>query len=120
MMAMPTATTAPTLVPSAMAVPTATPSQTRSVASPTAAGTVEIRIVNFAFDPPAVTVPIGTTVVWRLVEGYHTVVSADFRLNSPILEQVGDSYTYTFTKVGVYDYVCGVHPEMVGVVQVVR
>ncbi len=57
--------------------------------------------------------------MWRLWRP-HTVVSGDFRLNSPILEQVGDSYTYTFTEVGVYDYVCGVHPEMLGVVQVVR
>ncbi len=79
-----------------------------------------MQIIDFAFDPPLVEVPVGTTVVWRLVQGYHTVVSADFLLNSPILENVGDTYSYTFTEEGVYDYICGVHPFMVGQVRVVR
>ncbi|MFN8516693.1 MAG: plastocyanin/azurin family copper-binding protein [Thermomicrobiales bacterium] len=77
-------------------------------------------IIDFAFDPPLVEVPVGTTVTWRLDVGYHTVVSADFRLNSPILEQVGDTYSYTFTEAGTYDYICGIHPDMLGVIKVVR
>jgi plastocyanin len=108
------------MVPSA--VPVASPS---AAASPTATGVpgsaaVEVRIVDFAFDPPLVEVRVGTTVVWRLVQGYHTVVSADFRLDSPILEKVGDTYSYTFTEEGSYDYICGIHPDMVGLVRVVR
>jgi plastocyanin len=86
----------------------------------TASGVVEVRIIDFAFDPPLVEIPVGTTVVWRLVQGYHTVVSADFRLDSPILENVGDTYSYTFTEEGSYDYICGIHPDMIGLVRVVR
>jgi plastocyanin len=106
-------------------VPSAAPVVSPTVvAEPTATGVpgqaaVEVRIIDFAFDPPLLEVPVGTTVVWRLVEGYHTVASADFRLNSPILENVGDSYSYTFTEAGIYDYICGIHPDMLGVVQVV-
>jgi plastocyanin len=81
---------------------------------------VEVRIIDFAFDPPLVEIPVGTTVVWRLVQGYHTVVSADFRLDSPILENVGDTYSYTFTEEGTYGYICGIHPDMIGLVRVVR
>jgi len=47
------------------------------------------------------------------------VLSADFRLSSPILERAGDRYAHTFTEAGRYDYVCGIHPDMLGVVQVV-
>jgi plastocyanin len=79
---------------------------------------VEVRIIDFAFDPPLLTVPVGTTVTWVLVEGYHTVLSADSRLDSPILEQPGDRYSYTFTEAGLYDYLCGIHPDMLGVVTV--
>lgn len=126
----------PTAAPSATAVatPTAThalmsamPSHTPAAgptvaetpaASVPAQGVVEVRIIDFAFDPPLVEIPVGTTVVWRLVQGYHTVASADFRLDSPILENVGDTYSYTFTEAGSYDYICGIHPEMIGLVRV--
>jgi plastocyanin len=135
----PTATTPPTLTPAATpsatavatptmlpmpAMPSPAPTSSPTVAgSPTAVstatGTVKVQIIDFAFDPPLVEVPVGTTVVWRLVQGYHTVVSADFRLNSPPLN-VGDTYSYTFTEEGTYDYICGIHPEMLGQVRVVR
>jgi plastocyanin len=130
----PTAT--PTVPPTATAIPTPTmmpmpplpsPAATASPAvagSPTAvsatSGVVEVQISDFMFDPPVVEVPVGTTVTWRLVQGYHTVVSADFLLNSPILENVGDTYSFTFTEKGVYDYICGIHPFMMGQVRVVR
>ena len=60
----------------------------------------------------------GTTVVWRNTEGFHTVLSADFLLQSEPLD-VGGTYSYTFTKPGTYPYECGIHPEMVAAIQVV-
>lgn len=118
------ATATPTMLPMpSMPSPAATSSPT-AAGSPTAAiivtGPVIVSIIDFAFDPPLVEVPVGTTVTWRLDVGYHTVVSADFRLNSPILENVGDTYSYTFTEAGTYDYICGIHPNMLGTVKVVR
>ena len=101
-------------------MPSPAPTASSPTAVSTATGTVEVQIVDFAFDPPLVEGPVGTTIVWRLVQGYHTVVSADFRLDSPILEKVGDSYSYTFVEVGSYDYICGIHPDMTGLVRVVR
>ena len=107
----------------ASAMPPAPSAGPPNASSPTAsqpgAPVVVVRIINFAFDPPLVTVPVGTTITWLNVEGYHTVLSDDFLLNSPILENPGDRYSYTFTEVGDYDYLCGIHPDMLGMVQVV-
>jgi plastocyanin len=115
----------PTMMPGhTSAMPSAAPAPTPTIAaSPpqasAAPGVVEVRIIDFAFDPPLVEVPVGTTVTWRLVQGYHTVATADFMLNSPPLENVGDTYSFTFTIEGTYDYICGIHPEMLGQVRVV-
>ena len=125
----PTATPVPTPEATATAAHAHTPAPLRSPTTSTAAASptpgepgamvVEVRIVNFAFDPPVVIVPVGTTVVWVNVEGYHTVLSADFRLDSPPLENEGDRYAFTFEEAGIYDYICGIHPDMLGAVQVV-
>jgi plastocyanin len=132
-----TATMIPTVVPSPTAVATVTsvPVQPTAMATRPAAAspggtpapavrgtpaatTVEVRIKNFAFEPAMVTVPVGTTVVWRNTEGFHTVLSADFLLQSEPLD-VGGTYSFTFTKPGTYPYECGIHPEMVAAIQVV-
>ena len=76
-----------------------------------------MRIINFAFDPDQLVVPVGTTVTWRDVEGFHTVLSSDFLLDSPPLEE-GQTYAHTFAAPGEYRYVCGIHPDMLGTITV--
>lgn len=102
--------TAPAALPSP---PSETPSV--SVAKPTAtATTVEIRIVNFDFVPAEVTVPAGTTLVWRNVSPTtHTVTAKDGAFDSGLLEG-GKDYSVTLTQPGTYEYWCTLHPEMVG------
>jgi plastocyanin len=59
-------------------------------------------------------IPAGTKVTWAdFDEAPHTVTSKNGRgpLNSELLHK-GDSYSYTFTKPGQYDYYCAVHPDM--------
>lgn len=127
----PTAVPSPTLGATATSVPVqptatatrpapASPVATRAQAAPATptATAVEVRIVNFAFEPATVTVPVGTTVVWRNTDGFHTVLSGDFMLDSPALD-VGETYAFTFTQAGEFRYICGIHPEMLGVVKVV-
>lgn len=83
-------------------------------ASP-AAGEVVINIVDFAFDPPTVTISLGTTVTW-VNQGptQHTTVAFDGPdkiWDSNILD-AGQSYSFTPTEPGTYDYLCGLHPNM--------
>lgn len=80
----------------------------------TSTGTVEIRIVNFDFEPAEVTVPLGTTVIWRNVSPTtHTVTAKDGAFDSGLLEG-GKDYSVTLTQPGTYEYWCTLHPEMVG------
>ena len=79
------------------------------------ADTVTVSIQLFAFDPPVVTVPVGTTVRWvnrdRIQHDVFGVMGATFR--SPILSQ-GQAFEYTFPAPGTYDYICSIHPNMTG------
>jgi plastocyanin len=97
-------------------------------ASPTAetgdtAGEVAVKIYDFGFDPPTLKIKVGTTVTWTNTGAVeHTTVS--FRggkktWDSDIMEP-GDSYSFTFNRTGVYDYLCGLHPTMKGVIEVTR
>ncbi len=81
---------------------------------------VQVSIQNYAFSPASLTVAAGTTVVWTNKDtAPHTVTvsSGPVKFNSPNL-QTGDSYTYTFTTPGTYNYYCAVHPNMTASVTV--
>lgn len=76
------------------------------------------RIVQFAFVPATLSVPVGTTVSWRNDDpAPHTVTSADGIFDSQQLDQ-GGSYSVVFDRPGVYRYRCEIHPTMVGEVRV--
>lgn len=72
-----------------------------------------ITIEGFAFSG-ATTVDAGTTVVATNQDGVtHTWTSADEVWNSGGLAS-GDSFEFTFTDPGEYDYFCSIHPQMTG------
>lgn len=78
--------------------------------SPKASISVNIR--NFAFTPATLTVKKGTTVTWTNADSApHQIKSSSF--NSEILNN-GQSFSYTFNDVGNFDYLCAIHPYMVG------
>jgi plastocyanin len=88
------------------AVPTADPNQ--------------VIIKNFAFNPPTLTVPRGTTVTWINKDGdAHTVSAAGTKplFKSPPLD-TGDMFSFVFKDPGTYAYFCSVHPFMKGTVVV--
>ncbi len=72
-----------------------------------------ISIQNFAFTPLVITVQTGDTITWvNNDQALHTVVSSDTGpLDSGDLSN-GQSYSYTFTTAGTYDYICSIHPFM--------
>src|SRR5436190_13195505 len=63
-------------------------------------------IKNFDFQPMAVSVPVGASVTWKNLDGEpHTVTSVDGAFRSGALDQ-NESFTFRFTKPGVYKYLC--------------
>jgi plastocyanin len=81
-------------------------------------GEAEIVIQNFAFAPAALTVTVGTTVVWTNRDGEpHTVIDVDRRFKSPALD-TDESYRHRFDQPGTFTYVCSLHPHMTGTVTV--
>jgi nitrite reductase (NO-forming) len=109
-------------------------SNTTSAASnnTVSASNYTVLIVNYAYSPADLTVPVGATVTWVNQDSVgHTVTEGD--PNSPkqaslrmfdssgeaatgkvALIAAGESWSYTFTTPGTYEYYCIVHPYMAG------
>lgn len=77
-----------------------------------------VDVVDFAFEPDDVTVPVGTTVEWTYTDGSskHTVTFDDGEESGDL--ESGDTYARTFDEAGAYAYVCFYHPHMTGAVTV--
>ena len=81
---------------------------------PIRAADMEVNIDNFAFTPKELTVKAGTTIVFRNRDDIpHSVVGSKGEFHSKALD-TDDSFSFTFTKAGTYDYSCGLHPKMQG------
>ena len=103
----------------AAGTPEASP-EASPVASPeSASGGDEhaVTIVNFAFDPAEIEVPVGATVTWTNDDGVpHTATSIDgTTFDTGTLDQ-GEQGSHTFTGAGTFEYQCTIHPSMTGVV----
>lgn len=68
----------------------------------------------FGYDPPAIRVSPGTTVVWEWTGegGSHNVVSSSGTFESDLTNQAGHTYEHTFEKAGVYTYYCSPHKSL--------
>ena len=78
--------------------------------------TLQAAIDNFAFTPKEMTVPVGATVKWTNKDDIpHTVTSDSKVFDSSILD-TNQSFQFTFTKPGTFNYFCKLHPHMTGVV----
>ena len=83
-------------------------------ASTTKPETVSVDIYGFAFNPSAITIPAGTTVIWTQMDSVdHTVTGIGF--DSGTLSQ-GQAFRWTFYDAGTYSYSCSIHPNMIGTV----
>ena len=88
---------------------------TKAAPAPAAAA---VRIENFTFKNPVITVKPGTTVTWTNGDDIpHTVVSKDGVFKSKVLDS-GDRFSFTFAKAGQFGYFCSLHPHMTGTVVV--
>jgi plastocyanin len=77
-----------------------------------------VSIQDFFFEPDQLTVAPGTTVTW-VNDGQtpHTSTADDGTWDSGTL-QPGESFSFTFDEPGTYSYLCEIHPEMTGTVNV--
>jgi plastocyanin len=77
-----------------------------------------VRIGNFTFDPPQLTVKAGTTVTWRNEDDIpHRIASTEGKFKSKTLD-TDDGYSFTFADPGIYAYFCSLHPHMTGTIVV--
>lgn len=108
-----------TIAGTALAAPAhkamAMPQRAAAGAKPAAAMSAPmVKIDNFTFNAPTITVKVGTTVTWVNGDDIpHTVTATDKSFKSKVLD-TGDKFTFTFTKAGQYDYFCSLHPHMTG------
>ena len=73
----------------------------------------EVKIDNFSFTPQTLTIPAGATVKWTNKDDVpHTVVETNQKFKSKALD-TDETFSFTFTDPGTYEYFCSVHPKMV-------
>jgi plastocyanin len=80
----------------------------------------KVEIANFAYGPDPVTVQVGGKVIWLNQDSApHTATADDGSFNTGTLKE-GKLKSETFKQAGTYDYICQIHPDMHGVVEVVE
>jgi plastocyanin len=85
-----------------------------------AARAEKVEIANFAYDPDPVTVQVGGKVIWLNQDSApHTATAEDGSFDTGTLEQ-GKLKSETFKQAGTYAYICEIHPDMHGTVEVVE
>ncbi len=79
---------------------------------------IEVTIEGFAFEPATIKVPVGATVTWYNKDSViHTVTARNDSFDSGSIP-ADDTFTYTFTQAGTFEYYCTIHPYMEGKVVV--
>ena len=78
-----------------------------------------VSIDNFTFTPKALTVKAGMSVTWTNHDDIpHGIASSDNAFKRSAALDTDDSYSFTFTAPGTYQYFCYIHPVMVGTIVV--
>jgi len=84
----------------------------------TAAATT-VSIDNFTFNPQKLTVKAGTTVTWTNKDDIpHGIAATGNAFKRSAAMDTDDSYSFTFTMPGTYQYFCYIHPHMTGTIVV--
>jgi plastocyanin len=79
---------------------------------------VDIEIDNFTFAPQRLIVRAGTTVIWRNRDDIPHAVASSSRLFKSKALDTDDTYAFTLTTAGTYEYFCSLHPQMIGTIVV--
>jgi amicyanin len=77
-----------------------------------------VKIDNFTFAPPTITVRAGSTVTWVNDDDIpHAIAADDHSFKSKVMD-TQERFSTTFAKPGTYSYFCSIHPRMTGKVVV--
>ncbi len=68
-----------------------------------------IDVINLAFEPDPVTIPVGGTVIWVREEGFHNVVADDGSFTNGAPSSSWTTYSNTFATPGEFPYYCAAH-----------
>ena len=84
-------------------------------------GEAPVRIINFEFKPQNVVVKPGTKVTWKNDDTHIHDIKDTSPLATPVSPEMskGETFSITYGQPGTYSYVCGIHPYMLGSVEVV-
>jgi len=79
----------------------------------------EVEIEDFAYSPDPVTIEEGGKVTWKNRDSApHTATAEDGSFDTGTLEE-DKLKSETFKEPGTYAYICSIHPQMHGTVEVV-
>jgi plastocyanin len=110
---------AATTTTAAAATTTSAAATTTTAAAPTttgASGGATVTIISFAFQPNAVEIALGETVTFTVGGGSHTTTSTGNWDSGGMGE--GQSFSFTPTAAGTYEFFCSFHPSMTGTLTV--
>jgi len=89
------------------------------IAAGAQAPTSSVSIDNFTFTPQNLTVKAGTTVTWTNRDDIpHGIAATKNSFKRSQALDTDDSYSFTFTTPGTYQYFCYIHPHMTGTIVV--
>ena len=85
------------------------------------AGPGTVAIAEFLFGPEKITVKQGQAITWTNVDDspHQVTVQGATTLRTPVVLK-GQSTALQFNDVGSYGYICGLHPQMKGQIEVVK
>jgi plastocyanin len=79
----------------------------------------EVEIEDFAYSPDPVTIEEGGKIVWKNRDSApHTATAEDGSFDTGPIEE-GKLKSETFKEPGTYEYICSIHPQMHGTIEVV-
>ncbi len=87
--------------------------------APAEAADVVVEVRNYRYAPASLTVNLGDTVTWKVLEGSHTITAADGSFDPPD-KSAGETFAFKFDRPGRFAYACQYDRDagMTGVVQV--
>jgi plastocyanin len=99
-----------------------TPASTSTAApAPAQGATVQVTMMNTAFNPAQSTGKVGQTVKWTNQDGVpHNVTAVKGGSFKSKDLQPGQSYSYKLASAGTIQYVCTIHPNMTATLHVVK
>jgi amicyanin len=78
-----------------------------------------VSIDNFTFNPQKLTVKAGTTVTWTNKDDIpHGIAATGNAFTRSNAMDTDNTYSFTFTTPGTYQYFCYIHPHMTGTIVV--